>query len=110
MKIEVEIPDELIGKRNIHIFAGMTHIAVKRPGGRWVIKGNVCSMCGACCHGTHIQGMKLPIKDGKCVFLKPAIGDESKLICAWGPNRPFSCCIGSPRFEPKCTVTWKEAE
>jgi len=115
MKIELEIPDELVkreggGEYNLHLFAGMFHIAVKRPGRKWVIKDNECSMCGSCCKGSHIEGMNLPVKDGKCVFLKPLKDDSEKLVCAWAFNRPFSCCIGSPRFEPNCTVTWKEVK
>lgn len=113
MKIEVEIPDELTKDTNgeeinIYIFAGMHHIAVKRPGKPWVVKETTCSMCGTCCGSTHIRGMKLPIKDGKCVFLKEI--KDGRKICSWSYNRPFSCCIGSPQYEPNCTVKWKVAE
>lgn len=110
MKIELEIPDDLIGDKNLYIFAGMEHIAVKRPGKQWVIKDGLCSMCGSCCQGTHIRNMNLPIKDDRCVFLRPHPTEEGKLICGWGGNRPFACCIGSPRFEPNCTVKWRVAE
>lgn len=117
MKIEVEIPDKFFKKRkgleqNIFIFVGMNHVAVKRPHDRWVVKDGECSMCGNCCEGTHIQGMGLPIKNGEinCALLKPHEKKEGLRICAWGQNRPYSCCIGSPRMEPKCTVSWKEGE
>lgn len=113
MKIELDIPDELLkdknGKElNLYFFAGMHHVAVKRPDRKWVVKDSLCSMCGTCCTTTHIRGMGLPIKDNKCVFLKEL--KDGRRICSWRLNRPFSCCIGSPIYEPKCTVSWKEVE
>lgn len=115
MKIEVEIPDELVREgQNLFIFVGMEHVAVKRPDRPWVVKDQRCSMCGSCCESTHVRGMSLPVKDGKCAFLKPhpteEFAEKGMRICSWRNNRPFNCCIGSPRMEPKCTVTWKEAE
>ena len=113
MKIEVEIPDDMVldndgQELNLYLFAGMNHIAVRRPDSKWVVKATKCSMCGTCCTGTHIRGMKLPLKDGKCVFLKTT--KTGKRICSWGANRPFTCCIGAPKWEPNCTLTWKVAE
>lgn len=115
MKIELEIPDRPdLETKILHIFLGMEHIAVKRPGASWVIKTGKCSMCGTCCTINHTRGLKLPMdpETGVCKFLvdHPKAQDDDaykgKLICGWGNNRPFNCCIGAPQYEPKCTLTW----
>jgi hypothetical protein len=111
MKIEVEVPDEFVKENNnLFLFSGMNHIAVKRPGKLWVVKTSGCNMCGSCCQATHIAGMNLPMKDNACAFLIPHPKDSDKLICNWRGNRPFSCCIGSPIFEPNCTIRWEFAK
>ena len=110
MKIEVEIPDELIGKKVLWLFAGAEHIAVKRPEDGWVIKDGRCSMCGACCKKGHIENLGLPMRGVNCAYLVPHPKEDGKLVCKWGGNRPFLCGISTARFVPRCTVTWKEAD
>jgi len=106
MKIELEVPDELVGENKpLFLFAGNHHIAFKRPEKGWVIKGELCSSCGECCSESHLEG--LPIENGKCKYLTNHPKLEGKFWCGLGKNRPFSCAIGFGRYEPDCTVTWK---
>lgn len=106
MKIELEIPDEMVGEKVLWLFANMVPIAVKRPEKGWVIKAEYCSMCGECCSKSHLNN--LPCKeDGWCKYLIDHPSEEGKRICSLGANRPYMCAIGTARFEPKCTVKWK---
>ena len=107
MKIELEVPDELVGDEPLWLFSGMNHIAVKRPDADWVVKDGHCSMCGRCCSASHLKGMNLKIKDGVCASLTDHPTEEGKKVCGLGKMRPFICLIAQARFTPQCTVTWK---
>lgn len=115
MKIQVEIPDNIAAQlkaenKNLFVFVDTIVVAVKQVGRPWVVKTTLCSMCGSCCNKAHTWNMNLPIKDGECVLLLDHPNQEGKKICGWKGNRPFSCCIGSPRLEPNCTLTWEYAQ
>jgi hypothetical protein len=106
MIMQIEIPD-WADKHELLLFHGIELIAVKRQGVDWVVKEGRCSRCGACCEEKHIKGLPLPTKDGLCIFLKKKDG---KPHCSWEQARPFCCCMGEPRFEPNCTITWRYME
>lgn len=104
--IEIEIPD-WADKHELLLYHGIELIGVKRQKHPWVIKEGRCSRCGTCCQEKHIKGLPMPIKDGVCMFLR---WKDDKPDCSWGTARPFCCCMGEPRFEPNCTITWRYME
>lgn len=108
MKIELEIPDELIDPhQNLFLFSGMNHIAFKRREKEWMVKTQGCSMCGECCCESHAPN--LPMKDGWCMQLEDHPTEKEKRWCNLGILRPFGCAIGIPKFEPECTLKWEKA-
>ena len=92
MKIDIDIPDELIEEgRAIHIMAGMERVAYWLPfEKKWNIKISRCSACGLCC------------KKISCEYL------NEQNLCSLGPERPFVCCIATPRTIPSCTEKYRE--
>ena len=106
MLIQIEIPD-WADTHELFIYHGIELIAVKRQEQQWVIKEGRCSQCGSCCEEKHIKGLPMPTKDGVCIFLKEKDG---KPHCSWEQARPFCCCMGEPRYEPNCTITWRYME
>ena len=108
MKIELEIPDELVDEKVLWLFAGNENIAIWRKDRGWVIKESLCSMCGMCCSESHVAKLGLLTENGFCIFLKDHPTEEGKKWCSLGAKRPFVCAIGAPRFEPRCTVRWKD--
>jgi len=109
MKIELEVPDELVEGQILFLFAGAVHVAIKRPEKGWMIKEAECNMCGECCSASHINP-GLPVVDGWCKYLIKNPKDENQKICGMGRNRPFSCAIGMPKYEPDCSIIWRKAE
>jgi len=103
-EMTIRIPD-WAKKHNLFLFHGMELVAVKRPTGEWVLKDNRCSRCGSCCADRHLGNLPMPRNEqGFCMFLSH---EDGKPFCSWKQARPFACCIGEPKFEPNCTVTWR---
>lgn len=105
MKLEIDIP-EWAEERNIHIFAGIEHVA-KRESGVWYIKDKRCNLCGRCCmdvpedwpHGYD------PVT-GDCIHLEGSTPDE--YICGLKADRNFSCCYSEGDPDEFCNITWSE--
>jgi len=87
MKINIEIPDEIIEEgRAIYVMAGIERIAYKLPWEEnWHVKISRCSGCGLCC------------KKVNCEFLL------ENNACGKAGMRPFLCCISEPRRIETCT-------
>ena len=109
MKINFKLPDWADNKLDLFMFRGFELVAVNRFGtDRWVVKTGRCNRCGECCKKQHIDGFGLPLKDGACEYLR--FGEDNKTSCGLGRIRPWACCIGEPKFEPKCTCRWEASE
>ncbi len=108
--IEIEIPD-WADQHDLLLFHGIELIAVKRQvGGEeipWAVKDGRCSRCGSCCEVRHIKGLPLPVYKGVCIHLRKKNG---KPHCSFEHARPFCCCLGEPKYEPNCTITWRHME
>lgn len=105
MKINVEIPDNIIdGRDDILIHNGRKLIAIGNVEGNWTVKTRDCSQCGACCRNL---SPNFPYRDenGDCIYLK-----DNK--CSVDFHRPFSCLSNyhnDPSVKPKtCTEEFKE--
>lgn len=107
VKMEIEIP-EWANTNHIFLFHGIELIGVKRVGAPWVVKEGRCSRCGSCCMEKHIMDLPMPKKDGQCIFLSKNKDDQPH--CSWEAARPWCCCIGEPKAEPNCTITWRYME
>ena len=110
MKIELDIPDWLIGEgrqtRGIFVMAGIEPVAIKLPGQPWKVKTGRCSNCGKCCEHLKVVGSMdtfPPITNGICNYLIP---DGQKKVCSLGLSRPFGCSIALCSKEG-CTVTYE---
>ena len=107
MRIELDIPDWLIGEgrqtRGIFVMAGIEPVAIKLPDQPWQVKTGRCTNCGKCCEGWRETDMFPPQHDGKCDYLAM---DGPKKICSLGLSRPFACTIAI-NARPGCTATWE---
>jgi hypothetical protein len=94
MKIDLDIPDELIEKgRTIHVLAGMERIAYKLDWeDKWKVKYSRCNKCGLCC------------KRLKCPHLKE---DNT---CGKGLEMPYICLVTEPYNVPECTSLYREVD
>ena len=94
MKIQIDIPDEVIEEgRAIHVMAGNERIAYKMNWEKdWYVKTSRCNSCALCC-----------IKQ-KCEYLT----EDKK--CGYPIDRPFICCITEPNNIPECTSLYKAVE
>ncbi len=104
MIIEIEIPD-WANEHELFLFHGTELIGVMRQGHPWAVKEDRCSRCGSCCEERHIKLMPLPVKREQCLYLRRL--QDGKTKCSWEEARPFCCCIGEPKFEPNCNVSWR---
>lgn len=107
MRIEIEIPDKY-KDNNLRLFAGIVPVAEKLRGGNWFVKVSGCSMCGKCCMALEAHKHLFPIIDGQCIHLKKRLGNNPRWECGLRINRPFGCCVATPRNIPECTVKYEE--
>jgi hypothetical protein len=94
-------------KRNIHIFAGIEHVA-KRESGVWYVKKKRCNLCGKCCMDVPVDwphGYNHETKN--CIHLVKS--NDTEYLCNSKGDRNFSCCYseGEPEF---CNITWQKIE
>ena len=110
MRIELEIPDWLIGEgretRGIFLMAGIELAAYKLPNEPWMIKTARCSSCGKCCEKLRRPDSFFRPVDGRCMYLK----DEGKLkkVCDLGMGRPWGCCVNMCSV-PECAERYEAA-
>lgn len=114
MKIELEIPDEIInqnieasGLRNeLYIHSGLNLIAIRRDDGKWYVKTSHCNRCGECCKNVSV-GFPFRDENGNCKYLSP------NGQCILGIHRPFSCIMDfhdNPKSKPaRCVEEFKLA-
>ena len=108
MKIELEIPDKY-NERTLRVFGGIELIAERLPDAKWQMKVSNCSMCGKCCMRLN-EKHPFPVIDGQCIHLKKRPGNNPRYECFLRINRPFGCCVATPRNIPECTVKYEEIE
>ena len=106
--MKIEIPDELIGNRNIYIFGDFELVARKMVTKKWEIKTSPCNHCGMCCMNFHDRKGLLPTtkKDG-CLNLEER--ENGTFRCK--AHIPISCLVSNVHPDADyCNVRWKEIE
>lgn len=107
MKIELEIPDKF-NKRTLRVFGGIELIAEKLPDAKWQVKVSSCNMCGKCCMILDAKKHLFPVINGQCIHLRKRPGNNPRWECGLRINRPFGCCVATPRNIPECMVKYEE--
>ena len=115
MRIELDIPDWLIGEgrqtRGIFVMAGIEPVAIKLPDQPWQVKTGRCTNCGKCCEfkrvttGSFLNTVTKET-DATVQVCEHLIPDGAKRVCQLGLERPFICCT-TLRQVDGCSITYE---